>query len=72
MCKELSLPFISLHGFCKTPSSFHICVLDSIYILGLVMKWVKRNGGVEGMARRSAEKSRLIYSLFDASNNFYV
>ncbi|XP_029825410.3 phosphoserine aminotransferase [Ixodes scapularis] len=44
----------------------------AIYILGLVMKWVKRNGGVEGMARRSAEKSRLIYNLFDMSNNFYV
>lgn len=44
----------------------------AIYILGLVMKWVKRNGGVQGMAARSAEKSRLIYNLFDSSNNFYV
>lgn len=44
----------------------------AIYILGLVMKWVKRNGGVEGMAKRSAEKARLIYDLFDTSDNFYV
>ncbi|KAH9369312.1 hypothetical protein HPB48_012388 [Haemaphysalis longicornis] len=44
----------------------------AIYILGLVLKWIKRNGGVEGMARRSAEKSRLIYELFDKSNGFYV
>ncbi|KAH8024074.1 hypothetical protein HPB51_021419 [Rhipicephalus microplus] len=44
----------------------------AIYILGLVLKWIKRNGGVGGMAKRSAEKSRLIYELFDKSNGFYV
>lgn len=44
----------------------------AIYILGLVLKWIKQNGGVEGMAKRSAEKSRLIYELFDKSNGFYV
>lgn len=44
----------------------------SIYLLGLVLQWIKRNGGVEGMQERSAKKSQALYDLIEASNGFYV
>lgn len=44
----------------------------SIYLLGLTLKWIKKNGGIEGMQERSAKKSSALYDLIEASNNFYV
>jgi len=43
-----------------------------IYIMGLVLKWVKKQGGVEVMARRNQEKAALIYDVIDKSEGFYV
>jgi len=39
--------------------------------MGLVFKWIKRNGGVAGMAKLSAAKSKLIYDTIDQSNGFF-
>lgn len=44
----------------------------SIYLLGLVLKWIKANGGVLGMQERSAKKSQALYDLIEASNGFYI
>jgi phosphoserine aminotransferase len=52
----------SLHN---TPPCF------AIYIVGLVLNWLKMNGGVEGMARHNAEKAALIYNAIDSSGGFY-
>ncbi|XP_017039050.1 probable phosphoserine aminotransferase [Drosophila ficusphila] len=49
----------------NTPPTF------GIYVMGLVFKWIKRNGGVAGMAKLSAAKSKLIYDTIDQSNGFY-
>jgi len=43
----------------------------AIYICGLYLQWIKDNGGLEAMAKRSAEKSKLIYEVIDNSNDFY-
>lgn len=43
----------------------------SIYVMGLVFQWIKRNGGVEGMAKQANAKSELIYEIIDKSNGFY-
>lgn len=43
----------------------------SIYVMGLVFQWIKRNGGVEGMAKQANAKSELIYDIIDKSNGFY-
>jgi len=40
------------------------------YIAGLVFKWVKRQGGVAGMAARNRAKAELLYGCIDASG-FY-
>ncbi len=41
-----------------------------IYICGLVYKWIKENGGVEGMEARNKEKASLLYNYLDNSKMF--
>jgi phosphoserine aminotransferase len=43
----------------------------SIYIVGLVLKWVKGIGGLEGMAKRNQTKALLVYKAIDESGGFY-
>ena len=43
-----------------------------IYIAGLVFKWLKRQGGLEGIAAVNAEKARILYAAIDGSGGFYV
>ncbi|XP_078253116.1 phosphoserine aminotransferase [Rhinoraja longicauda] len=56
----------SYNSLYNTPASY------SIYIMGLVLQWIKNSGGAEGMERNSAVKSKLIYDLIEGSNGFYV
>ncbi len=42
----------------------------SIYMMGLVLEWVKRNGGAEGMLKRNREKAKLFYDFLD-SGSYY-
>ncbi len=43
----------------------------SIYIVGLVLKWVKALGGLEAIQKRNQAKAGLIYSVIDNSGGFY-
>ncbi|OWF49622.1 phosphoserine aminotransferase-like [Mizuhopecten yessoensis] len=43
----------------------------NIYILGLVLQWVKCQGGVERMEQLSSMKSKSVYDVLDNSNGFY-
>ncbi|MGH8704909.1 MAG: 3-phosphoserine/phosphohydroxythreonine transaminase [Burkholderiales bacterium] len=45
----------------NTPATY------SIYIAGLVFKWLKQQGGLAGMERRNAAKAKLLYDFLDAS-----
>lgn len=49
----------------NTPPSF------TIYMVNKVLKWVKKNGGVEGMEKINEEKGQLLYGAIDGSNGFY-
>jgi phosphoserine aminotransferase len=49
----------------NTPPTF------SIYMLNLVMNWVKDQGGVQGINQRNVEKAQLIYQTIDESDGFY-
>ncbi|XP_056148723.1 phosphoserine aminotransferase [Lampris incognitus] len=44
----------------------------SIYIMGLVLEWIKNNGSTAAMERLNKEKSSMIYDIIDTSNGFYV
>ncbi len=41
------------------------------YLLGLTVKWMLDEGGVEEFARRNARKSALLYDTIDGSGGFY-
>lgn len=41
------------------------------YLLGLTVRWMLEQGGVEEFARRNAEKSALLYAAIDGSSGFY-
>lgn len=52
------------HSLFNTPPTY------AIYICGLVLKWLKRQGGVSRMEQASIEKSSMLYDFIDASD-FY-
>jgi phosphoserine aminotransferase len=52
----------SMHN---TPPSFNI------YIVGLVMKWIERKGGLEAIEKINIEKAGYIYDMIDNSNDYY-
>ena len=41
------------------------------YLLGLTVKWMLDEGGVQEFARRNAEKARIVYQAIDGSGGFY-
>ncbi len=50
----------------NTPPSY------AIYILGLVLDWMKRQGGVAEMERRARVKSQLLYTVIDRYPEVFV
>ncbi len=50
----------------NTPPTF------GIYMLSLVMKWLKNKGGIEEIAKLNEAKAKLLYDTIDQSNGFYV
>lgn len=53
------------HSMYNTPPTY------SIYIAGLIFKWLKRQGGVPAMEQRNIAKAELLYSAIDATG-FYT
>ena len=43
----------------------------SIYIVGLVLKWIKGLGGLSAIEKRNQAKSDLVYKAIDESSGFY-
>jgi phosphoserine aminotransferase len=54
----------------KGKSAFNTPPVFAVYILGLVVKWLLEQGGLERVARLNQEKARLLYDCIDASE-FY-
>jgi len=43
----------------------------SIYMCGLVFKWLKELGGLDAIYKLNQQKARLLYDAIDASGGFY-
>jgi len=48
----------------NTPPAF------SIYVIGEVLKWIEKNGGLEAREEYNRQKAKILYDVFDNSN-FY-
>ncbi|XP_008286362.1 phosphoserine aminotransferase [Stegastes partitus] len=55
-----------MNSLYNTPPCF------SIYIMGLVLDWIKNNGGTAAMETLNKQKSSMIYDIINASNGFYA
>jgi phosphoserine aminotransferase len=49
----------------NTPPTF------AIYMMNLVLKWIKENGGPEAMEKINRQKAELLYNVIDGSGGFY-
>jgi phosphoserine aminotransferase len=49
----------------NTPPSF------GVYVLGLVLQWIDRLGGLKAMGERNAQKAKIVYDAIDQSGGFY-
>ncbi len=43
----------------------------TIYIMGLVYKWLLKNGGLEGMQKVNEAKAKMLYDAIDNSDGYY-
>lgn len=59
----------STHG--KENSLYNTPPVFSIYMIGLNLKWLKSQGGVEGIQKLNEKKAKLIYDVIDNSNGYY-
>ena len=50
----------------NTPPTF------GIYILNLILHWIKKSGGIEQIAKNNQKKAKLLYDAIDNSGGFYV
>ncbi len=57
--------------FAKNNSLYNTPPTFAIYIINLVLKWIKKNGGLIAMEKRNREKADYIYEAIDNSNGFY-
>jgi phosphoserine aminotransferase len=55
----------------KNKSLFQTPPCYSIYICGLVFKWLKTHGGIEAVDKVNEMKAALVYDTIDNSNGFY-
>lgn len=56
--------------FAKNKSMFNTPPVFAIYVAGLVLKWVKSQGGLVEMEKRNQTKSNLLYDFLDHSELF--
>ncbi|HVF92211.1 MAG TPA: 3-phosphoserine/phosphohydroxythreonine transaminase [Blastocatellia bacterium] len=54
----------------KERSLYNTPPVFTIYVLGLVTKWLLEQGGLEGIARHNEEKGKILYDALDSSD-FY-
>jgi phosphoserine aminotransferase len=56
----------------KKDSMFNTPPTFPIYIIGLVMKWIKNAGGLEAIEKENEKKAGLLYDFIDNSDGFYI
>ncbi|CAH1101362.1 unnamed protein product [Psylliodes chrysocephalus] len=55
----------------KYTSIYNTPPIFSVYILGKILQWVKKEGGLDRMESLSRHKSQLIYEYIDQTEGFY-
>ncbi len=64
-------PILTYKAHAKKNSLLNTPPVFAIFCLGLVLKWLKKSGGIEAIEKTNREKAALIYEVLDASG-FYT
>ncbi len=67
---EVTPTMLNYQTHTEADSMFNTPPCYSIYIAGLVFKWLAENGGIDAMERRNREKAGLLYDFLDNSSLF--
>ncbi|MBP2650928.1 MAG: 3-phosphoserine/phosphohydroxythreonine aminotransferase [Firmicutes bacterium] len=65
------LTMLSYGTHVKNNSMFNTPPTFGIYMMGLVLQWVKEQGGVDAIYKHNVAKAALVYDTIDASEGFY-
>jgi phosphoserine aminotransferase len=64
-------PIFELQNQVKNDSMFNTPATFSWYVVGLVLKWLKAQGGAPAMEKQNRAKAELLYGKIDGSDGFY-
>jgi phosphoserine aminotransferase len=64
-------PIFELGNQASNDSMFNTPPTFSWYVVGLVLKWLKAQGGATAIGERNASKAALLYSSIDGSGGYY-
>ncbi len=69
---DKSLPImLQYETYAKNNSLYNTPPVFAVYIMGKVLKWIKKNGGLSKMAERNQDKAKLIYDVIDQHPDFF-
>lgn len=63
-------PMLQYRTHAENDSCFNTPPTLGIYMLGLVLEWIRETGGLAAMAERNRDKARVIYDFLDESELF--
>lgn len=70
-CSETVPSMLKYSAHIKEESLYNTPCVFAIYVVKLVLEWIKRNGGIEKMEEINKRKAELIYKTIDNSQGFY-
>lgn len=65
--KENVPTFLQYRTHIKNQSLYHTPPTFAVYMVGLVMEWIGKEGGVSAIQRRNEEKAQILYDAIDSS-----
>lgn len=65
------LTMLRYNTYAKENSLYNTPPTFSIYMVNLVLNWIKKQGGLEAVYRHNQQKAAVIYDAIDSSNGFY-
>ncbi|MEF3274103.1 MAG: 3-phosphoserine/phosphohydroxythreonine transaminase [Chloroflexus sp.] len=67
------LPVIMSYAtFARNNSLYNTPPVFAVYMVNLVLEWIKDQGGLTAMAEHNARKAALVYAAIDGSQGFYA
>ncbi len=64
--------YLNYNTHVKADSMYNTPATFSIYIMGLVYKWLLKNGGLDAMYKINLAKAKMLYDAIDNSDGYYI